>query len=104
MVSRTYTLKPGGKHHRKEEGGVKIYMPGDSIKLTEREAEAIKDRLVFDLTPGPLVEAKAPKETLESLVMKQIAGGKFNVVNPSTGKNVNENPLTKVEAEVLIGD
>lgn len=109
MTVRTYQIK-SGKHYRREKGLMVCYKAGDFIKLNEFEAEHIMDKLVLRVTPAPLVDPDAPGTSPKvdipltgvKLTLQRVGNDKYNVVNPATKRAVNEELLTKEQAEALI--
>lgn len=115
-----YKLEAGVGKHRV---GSIVYRPGDTMNLTEYQAERISDKLettshvVKEPTeaekPRPKVAEKAPVEEKveepvpspsEASTLRLVAapGGMWNVFNAENQANVNDEPLTHEEALELM--
>lgn len=100
-----YRLRPGfthtarGEHRRKN----KTLLPGDEIRLTPAQAEAFKDRFVLvDVAKAQdKVQETYKKSQTKGLRVEPNGSGKYNVINEETGKQLNDTPLTKPQAEAM---
>ena len=92
-----------GFHIRKEPGkGRVVYKPGDIMKVENiSELGGAKDK--FDiLDPVPEEGELKLEESSAVLKMEHRGGGRYNVVNTETDEAVNDEYLTKKEAEAMI--
>jgi len=86
-----------GKHYRKEKDGVKVYCTGDVIEAEEHELRNCMDKFER-LDPKKPEEAMKPKVGLKAV---HRGGGKYNVINERSGKPINDQLLSREEAEQL---
>jgi len=97
-----YRLKRGcGPHRKKVEGVMKKLVPGDEVELTSQEVVAFKDKFELVGPPPPDPEDQIPSV---GLTLQHQGGGKYNVFNEATKEFINDELLTKKEAESLISD
>lgn len=93
-----------GFHIREEKGKGKVkYLPGDIMEAEDiRElGGAVNKFEILDPVPEEnLTELDEPATTLR---IEHRGGGRFNVVNIETDEPLNEDYLTKNEAEKMIG-
>ncbi len=106
-------LKAGQKHMARVEGksartSVVQMKPGDTLELKDSQLKAWADK--FELV-GPTKAEKAVEESLNKdvkeashlVVESKEEPGKYNVVNKETKLTLNDETLTKEEAEKLAG-
>lgn len=97
-------LKKGvGFHIRKEPGkGTVRYQPGDIMKvknISELGGAADKFEILDKIPEEKELQLDAPPVGLK---MEHRGGGRYNVVNVETGEAVNEEHLTKKEAQAML--
>lgn len=109
-----YMLKRGEKHRMRYTGGgsgTKLLVGPAEVELSHAQAHAIRDKLEPLNMPRELTNAKTaeevavaltPKNEAESLELKHMGGGKYNVLHPETGEAINDTLLTKSQAEALV--
>ena len=90
-----YRVK-SGKIHARINGKMKIYQKGDIVNLDPDDVIGFKD-LVEQLDPN--LPPPQPKAGLKAV---HKGFGKWNVINETTGKEINDKPLTKEEAQELV--
>lgn len=87
-----------GKHHEKlGPNNIKHYNKGDVVKSLQdlRKSFPNKFQLVKEVAPKAIDEAK-------EFELKSLGQGRYDVLDKSTEKPVNEEPLTLSEAEKLL--
>lgn len=93
-----------GFHIRYEPGKGKVkYFPGDVMEvenIKELGGAADKFEILDPVPEESLIELDAPAIMLK---MVHRGGGRYNVVNTKTDDPINEDYLTKKEAETMIG-
>lgn len=94
-----------GFHIRQEEGKGRVkYLPGDIMEVENiKELGGAADKFeILDPVPeeNP-IELDAPATTLK---MEHRGGGRYNVINIETDEPINEDYLTKKEAEEMVGE
>lgn len=97
---RTYRIAPGQKHYMRNSNGrgMTQYMEGQTITLTDEQAKNIKDKLVpVEQTADDLAK-EAEEKVLAKFEIINAGSNLFNVVNKTTGKAMNEEPLGEKEA------
>ncbi len=88
----------GGKHFEKGmTGKITRYEKGDVVKSLRDLKKLFPNK--FELVES---EAKEPPEV--TLKIESLGKGQYNVFNTLTRKNLNEDPLTKSEAEKLVNE
>lgn len=93
-----------GFHIRQEEdkGRVK-YLPGDVMEVENiKELGGAADKFEI-LDPVPEENPIELDEPATMLKMEHRGGGRYNVINTETDEPINENYLTKKEAEEMVG-
>jgi len=90
-----YRVK-SGKIHARINGEMKLYRPGDIITLDPDDVAGFKD-LLEQLEPD--APPPQPKAGLKAV---HVGAGKYNVVNETTRKKINDKLLTKEEAAALV--
>lgn len=92
-----------GFHLRKEPGkGMVRYEPGDIMKVNNiQELGGAADKFEI-LDPVPENDPLKLDEAPVLLKMEHRGGGRYNVINTKTNKILNEEYLTKKEAESMI--
>lgn len=95
-MARYQMLPKKGKHYHRQAGGIICVKPGDIIDTEECELRGAIDKFVR-LDP-PLPEP----EPTRSLYAKHVGRGRYDVINKATGYPINEQRLSKEEAEALI--
>jgi len=105
MSQFKYRLKEGfGAHYGRAEGkkgGLKRMKPGTEITVDDPSdlgGVAFKFELIETV---PDEEEQTEVSWLE---MKHVGGGRYNVVNTETGRNLNDDYLSKKEATALIAE
>lgn len=101
-----YRIRIGQEHYtRSPKGsGIKLHKGPEIIDLTELQAHSIRDKV--DLVEATEVEKAfeiAQDEKVEKS-LPEITGNEedgFNVINKETGEPLNDEPMTKDEAEAL---
>lgn len=93
-----------GFHIRQEEGKGRVkYLPGDIMEVENiKELGGAADKFeILDPVPeeNP-IELDKPATTLK---MEHRGGGRYNVINIETDEPINEDYLTKKEAEEMVG-
>lgn len=93
-----------GFHVRKESGkGKVVYYPGDIMTVSDiKELGGAKDKFEI-LDPVPEEDEFKPDTDVTFLKMDHRGGGRYNVVNVETGEAVNDEFLTKKEAQKMVG-
>lgn len=108
--------------HRHIDG--KWYEPGNVLVCEEHEIRGARDKFEMieepertkstpqeppeedkEIEPGPEAEGKEMEEEENDsvgLVLQHKGGGRYNVVNPATGDKINDEYLTKTDAESLV--
>ena len=112
-----YRMRQGVGKHRI---GAVVYRPGEKIELTDLEAEKIQEKIEPlkgparvetpdppSLAPTEVGTPDAPPksdEPLPELAMVAAEGdsGLWNVFNPISGRNINDEPLSHADAVSLI--
>lgn len=87
-----------GKHHEKiSHGEIKHYKKGDVVESLQdlRKTFPNKFKLVREVAPKAIDEA-------QEFELKSLGQGRYDVLDKSTEKPVNEEPLNLSEAEKLI--
>lgn len=90
----------GGKHFEKSikgKGGVTRYVKGDVVK-------SLKDLRKLFPNKFELVESVVREDSKVTHKIVTLGRGQYNVVDTLTNENINEEPLTKSEAEKLVKD
>jgi len=90
--------KIGGGIHNHRDG--QIVRRGEILVATQLEIEPFKNLFV---PLDPLVDIKEEQPT-KRLFIEHRGGGKYNVINENTGKPINDELLTREQAENLIND
>jgi len=105
-----FQVKQGyGKCILNLDGKEKTYNQGDVIEVEyKHQLGNILDKLI-QLNPDEVVEGVKKGETQKKFAVKKRRSKKgeparYDVVNVATGDNVNDDGLTKKEAEDLAGD
>lgn len=94
-----------GFHIRMEVGKGKVkYLPGDIMEVEDiKELGGAADKFEI-LDPVPKenpIELDMPAVALK---MEHRGGGRYNVINVETDEPINEDYLTKKEAEEMVGE
>ena len=90
----------GGKHFEKSirgTGHVTRYDKGDVVK-------SLKDLMKLFPNKFRLVESVVQDDSKVTHKIVTLGRGQYNVVDTLTNENINEEPLTKTEAEKLVKD
>ena len=89
----------GGKHFEKGMRGQKVtrYEKGDIVK-------SLKDLMKLFPNKFRLVESVVQDDSKATHKIVTLGRGQYNVVDTLTNENINEEPLTKSEAEKLVKD
>ena len=96
MAELRFRMKKGaGAHYLYD--GTRI-LPGNIITIDPLWLGEAKDKFE-QIDPDP-----PPMEPSVGLKLKHIGGGYWNVVNESTGKNINDKPLKKEDAHALVNE
>lgn len=97
--------KKVGFHIRYESGKGRVkYLPGDIMEVENiKELGGAADKFKI-LDPVPKENPIELDEPAIMLKMMHRGGGRYNVVNVETDEAVNDEYLTKKEAEEMIGD
>lgn len=102
---KTYILLRG-RHHRMEGVGkartFTHYAPGDEILLNEHEFGKLGGLKGERLGLPDDGKPELTKKGKPAFKIDKVEGG-FNVINVATGKTVNDEPLTKEQAEEIAG-
>lgn len=106
-----YRLKAGQTHYARVKSkqarkGLRKMEVGEEIELSPPQFHALRDK--FELVGDTKVE-KAATESLKKdveeaafeVVEDKKVGGRYNVRNKVTKEFLNDEPLTKIEAELL---
>ena len=106
-----YIITGGPHYKRAEDGKWKRYVKGDTMDLSDLEAQSIMDKVqrVGPKESAKPVESKDTQDTKvplpeQSLKMVHKGGGKYDVVNEVSGKTINSVLLTKSEANGLLAN
>jgi len=97
MPKVLHRMKKGyGKHyHRDEDGRMVLIRPGDSLLVDPEILAGARDK--FEMI-GPM---PPPPDFVIGLVLSEIEGGMYNVLNIETGEPINDTPLTLEEAKSI---
>ncbi len=88
----------GGKHFEKGmKGQVTRYEKGDVVK-------SLRDLRKLFPNKFELVESEVREDSKATLKIVTLGRGQYNVVNTLSKETINEEPLTKSEAEGLVKD
>jgi dTDP-4-dehydrorhamnose 3,5-epimerase-like enzyme len=88
----------GGKHFEKGMSGkIARYVKGDVVK-------SLKDLRKLFPNKFELVESVVQEDSKVPFKIVSLGRGQYNVVDTLTNENINEEPLTKSEAEKLVKD
>ena len=89
----------GKYHHRTEDGGRLVVMPGELFQAPKDKFTGDNTWQLFD----PVDEAAADAE-LKDLKFKKIlvGAGQYDVIGVESGRKLNTTPMTKKEADELI--
>lgn len=95
-MARYQMLPKKGKHYFRQGGTTVCVRPGDIIDTEECELRGAIDKFIRldPLPPEP--------EPAQGLYADHAGAGRWNVINPATGKAINDELLTKDEAQSLI--
>ena len=93
VMSGTHSRVEGEKKKRV------IYKKGDVIEATEYELRSFLDKF---RRIGPPEAPEKPKAEAKQLKKEHRGGGKYNVVNPESGKPINNELLSSEDADALI--
>ncbi len=105
-----YRIKPGKKHYMRvadrSTKGLRKYVGGDTIELTERQARYIKSKLEL-IGPTSVevefaaVRAGKAKEAAPRVIARE--DGKYDVFHAETSESMSDEPLGKRAAAGLAG-
>ena len=93
-----------GKCYLMEAGALRCYGPG-SIYTGEKASLGASLDQWEQIDPDP--EPPSPPQPTQGLIMRARGfrgKGEWDVINPETGKPINDRPLSKDEALSMIGD
>lgn len=95
-----YQMKPRmGAHYLRQEGRLTRINPGDIIDVEAYELRGAADK--FTLVDPPPEPPPEPEPT-QALYAKHVGGGRWNVINPATGEPINDELLSKEQAQSLV--
>ena len=107
-----YRLKAGQKHYarnldaKQARKGLRALKGGEELELTETQFKALRDK--FELVGSTKIEKEAKEATqqdAEEAALEVIPAegfiGRFNVRNKETDELLNDEPMTKLEADQL---
>ena len=120
---KTFRLKKGTNKHYLSDGS--FLSPGDTVKAMsildfrgaqdkfEEYPPRVRAKKVEETEPEKEVEEKSKKdpekpkpeespEDISELEMKHYGGGRFGVINTDTDEKINDDWLSKEEAEALV--
>ena len=95
-MARYKMLPKMGKHYFRQDGRTVCVKPGDIIDTEECELRGAKDKFVRLDPPTP------EPEPTRGLYPKHAGGGRWNVINEATGNPINDELLSKEEAQALV--
>lgn len=95
-MARYQMLPRMGKHYLRQGGKTVCVKPGDIIDVEEYELRGAIDKFtrLDPLPPEP--------EPTRGLYAKHVGGGRYDVMNRATGKPINDERLSKAEAQALV--
>lgn len=102
-----------GKHTRFEKGKRVVYKPGDEFDASEDAVSTFVDKLErinpskkpveqTEEVPEPITEPEETEDKVSGLEMEHQGAGRWNVINPVSGKAINSKLLSREEAQALI--
>lgn len=95
-MARYRKLPKSGKHYFRRKGEMICVLPGETIEAEPHElGGAITTYECLDPPPPPA-------EPTRGLFAKHVGGGRYNVINEATGNPINDELLSKGEAEALV--
>lgn len=98
-MARYQMLPRMGGHYLRQKGKTTRINPGDIIDVEEHELRGAADKFTLvDPPPEPPPEL----EPTQALYAKHVGGGRWNVINPATDKPINDELLSKEEAQSLV--
>ena len=95
-MARYKMLPEKGKHYHRQDGKIVCVKPGDVIDTEECELRGAKDKFVRLDPPEP------EPEPTRGLYAEHAGAGRWNVINRATGKAINDELLSKGEAQSLV--
>jgi len=95
-----YIVKSGA-HSRIENGKRISYQKGDVIEAIADELKPFMDKFELVGPPDPPPKMANPSKSLKAI---HKGGGRWNVINTESGKKINQNLLSRDEAQALIND
>lgn len=103
MSKRRYRIRRGQKHYMRGTGrGTNVFTAGQVIELYPLQAKGIMDKLIPLDEPQEPGEDPTPENTAPEMELKHVGGGRYNVIHPETGEPINDETLSKTEAEEMI--
>ncbi len=90
-----YRMKVGYGPHQMRDGTNVV--PGDTVECTEDDIKGVLNKFELIGAPDPLPAAEL------SLFALERDSGNWDVINPATGKAINNKPLDKSAAEAIVG-
>lgn len=91
-------LPNSGKHHFRQNGKMICVHPGETVEAEPHELGGAILSFECLNPPPPTPEPEPP----QGLYADHAGAGRWNVINPATGKAINDELLTKDEAQSLI--
>lgn len=100
-----YRLKPGQKHYLRSKGTTLYEVkPGEKVNLTKDQFQAVRDKFEFisntEEEKAVLQEGQQKTEAATP-ILQELEDGSFNVLDPRTKLPINDEPISKEEAEEL---
>lgn len=98
-----YKLRPGAKHYIRVGRGLRRVLPGEKLLMSASAAQALRDKLVMPEEKSEEVAA-APVNKAVGLELRHAGDDTYDVISPTTGEKINDEPVSREDAEALIAN